>query len=57
VIDRAGHTSREKFLKLLKTKEDALALGLVISSPQITLTELQQFPLNTLWNRKTGKSN
>lgn len=33
MIDRAGHTSREELLKVLKEKEGPLALELVPSSP------------------------
>lgn len=33
MIDRAGHTSREKLLKVLKGKKDPLTQGLALSLP------------------------
>lgn len=44
VIDRAGHTSREKLLKVLKGKEGPLAQGLVLSFLHSTPSELTAVP-------------
>ena len=44
VIDRAGHTSGEELLKVLKGKEGPLAQGLVLSFLHSTPSELTAVP-------------
>lgn len=44
MIDRAGHTSREELLKVLKGKEGPLPQGLVLSSLRSTPPELTAVP-------------